>query len=638
MFILLNPRGSFFLSFFLACSALGSDADHKVTLTSLTAPAAFSPAVGPAVLTGVISFQPLGPDVDNTAERQQSVVRLTVTIADAAGAIVATLAAQAPASRDPRTPNLHTVALSVNWDGRDANGAPVADGTYTWRACSAMLMLHYNKKAPTAAPTERVMFAGNCMSGAILLDSVPPAISALTPPDGITVPETRPLISAAIFDFGSGVNWSSLFVTLDEAAIEVTFTDGGFCYTPRADLLQGEHCVEVSVTDVAGNTATTSWHFTVAAQGPTIHNLQPAPESIVDTREPGISASFADTGGGVDVASLSINAPFALYIFWADTTELQATANEDLEPGTYTVSVTVADFAGNGTTVTWSFTVPDDAPLGGFVFGGPLLEGEIPAGGVFPGSDSIPETVNADSISALASAAADPEGGLQKLDADDEFPPVGPYPYGNVQVAFREMSFEDTIAITDDKGVAYATPQWLDNDVYTDWPKPGGHNWPVACAAGKRIKITATIQTPLLGQTIQIKAEGPSLDNTGQVPFRIAPFEVTPIWVPGADAQATFTVAAENACPAQLVRYFPEFKIEWYYKSGAVFVPFTRTVHRIYVTHVTQPAARPCSVPWRTLAARMRSGKRTRPRSLMPFTRYSRHGKYKSTTTSPPTA
>ena len=101
----------------------------------------------------------------------------------------------------------------------------------------------------------------------VAFDPTAPVVSAFSPAAGDRVADRRPNISAAFSDgSGSGVDRASLKITLDGADVTSAATrgDGLLVYTPREDLVPGEHRVIVTVGDTAGNSSQKSWSFTVA--------------------------------------------------------------------------------------------------------------------------------------------------------------------------------------------------------------------------------------------------------------------------------------------------------------------------------------------------------------------------------------
>jgi hypothetical protein len=107
---------------------------------------------------------------------------------------------------------------------------------------------------------------------------------------------------------------------------------------------------------------------------PVIANLMPEDGSTLDDRQPVFSATFSDEGSGVDAAS-------AVVTFDNENVTAQAaitaggfsfTPDEELEDGFYTITVVVADLAGNVTSASWVVEISSEEDL---VYGDSNLDG-----------------------------------------------------------------------------------------------------------------------------------------------------------------------------------------------------------------------------------------------------------------------
>lgn len=153
---------------------------------------------------------------------------------------------------------------------------------------------------------------------------------------------------------------SSVTVLLDGVDVSgaAAITASGFLYMPASPLSEGEHTIQVSVSDDAGHAGESQWSFFTDSLAPEISD--PAPTGDAGSRQPHVSAVFSDSGSGVDPASgrLTIDGHDETVSAAADQYGIVFTAHDDLEPGEHTVEVYVADRAGNSSTSTWSFSVP----------------------------------------------------------------------------------------------------------------------------------------------------------------------------------------------------------------------------------------------------------------------------------------
>jgi parallel beta-helix repeat protein len=195
------------------------------------------------------------------------------------------------------------------------------------------------------------------------VDTTPPIITNLQPPDASITNNSTPMIGANYND-PSGIDVGSVVMEVD--GINVTFsatvTAIGVGYIPGAVLSDGIHTVYLEVKDNYNNLATVTWSFTVDTLPPIITNLQPPDTSTTNDNTPTISADYSDPSG-IDVNSV------VLMVNGVDvTSSATVTAGKvsfipllALSDGIHTVYLEVKDNAGNLATATWSFTV--EAPL-----------------------------------------------------------------------------------------------------------------------------------------------------------------------------------------------------------------------------------------------------------------------------------
>ena len=97
-------------------------------------------------------------------------------------------------------------------------------------------------------------------SYALLIDRMPPIISAVFPKDSAEVQPERFVVMHEITDEGSGVDLIRLWV--DNRAVQFLYEDttGHLAYVP-SNLVAGRHTLEVSATDRAGNEARQKMDF-----------------------------------------------------------------------------------------------------------------------------------------------------------------------------------------------------------------------------------------------------------------------------------------------------------------------------------------------------------------------------------------
>lgn len=106
--------------------------------------------------------------------------------------------------------------------------------------------------------------AGNSSNGAttFAIDTVGPTVSGIQPQGTINISSTT--IGADYSDAVSGVNPSSVLVTLDGTTLSNCTIAASHVSCSASSLSQGVHNVSVNVQDHVGNPGTNSWSFTVA--------------------------------------------------------------------------------------------------------------------------------------------------------------------------------------------------------------------------------------------------------------------------------------------------------------------------------------------------------------------------------------
>ena len=139
----------------------------------------------------------------------------------------------------------------------------VYTGTYTVKAGAAASKAAVLGKLAAAGVTSTLIQA----PGTISIDSQPPKVTDFGPARDTTVESDHPLIYATVSDgAGVGVNPDATRVSLDgkDVTPDAAVTGSLFTYKPGQPLASGGHTVSLTVADLAGNAATTSWGFKVS--------------------------------------------------------------------------------------------------------------------------------------------------------------------------------------------------------------------------------------------------------------------------------------------------------------------------------------------------------------------------------------
>ena len=188
-------------------------------------------------------------------------------------------------------------------------------GTGTWLSAGANQTL-----SVTFTPTDTANYTTASATAHInvIADPTPPVITSLFPTDGF-VTTWPPGISADITDSGSGVDWSSLYVTLDGMALGASKyeDEGWFCCAypyqlPGGQymwLSDGQYTVAVSVRDHSYDYAYAYSTFTLDRIPPTVTaTICPAPIAGWNNSHVTVTFHATDTCSGVaSVTATSIS-------------------------------------------------------------------------------------------------------------------------------------------------------------------------------------------------------------------------------------------------------------------------------------------------------------------------------------------
>jgi hypothetical protein len=256
---------------------------------------------------------------------------------------------------DPSGIDLSSVTLSLN-------GAVITDATV-----GASKVSYTPTKPLKAGVTYTVKVAVKDTAGTpseavwtFALETVAPSITD-TMPTGVDQ-TGMPVISAKFMDDGVGVNKDSVILTLDGKAVEAEVTASAATYKPTSVLAKGKHVVELSVADVAGTIAKLSWEFSVEEVLPVITDILPA--GAINEDMPVLSARYSDTGTGIDLSSVVLTLNGEVVNAAVTGASVSYGVQEPLKPGvTYTVTVRVADKAGNVASGSSKFNLEGTIPV-----------------------------------------------------------------------------------------------------------------------------------------------------------------------------------------------------------------------------------------------------------------------------------
>jgi hypothetical protein len=161
-------------------------------------------------------------------------VTMSATIKNSSGTVIQTLATNLAVTAGDNT---------LQWDGRNESGAPVADGIYT-------AALTYTDAA------------GNPGSGkaSVGVDGTPPVVTPISYP---TVSSSRNLV-LGVHDELSGLAEATLTIDGGHVVQSLNGSESQFVYAPPVyGWSEGKHTWSVTATDNVGNTGDSSGTFTV---------------------------------------------------------------------------------------------------------------------------------------------------------------------------------------------------------------------------------------------------------------------------------------------------------------------------------------------------------------------------------------
>ena len=174
-------------------------------------------------------------------------------------------------------------------------------------------------------------------------NTTPPTLS-LIPISGSTLTTTAPMIAAVYIDTGSGINASSLHLSLD--GVDVTtrslVTISSATFVPPAALTQGTHTVTASVANNTGYVATSTSNFFLDSIPPQtslqVDGLTASATNLVLISTDSLGFVAVDSGTGVFQTSYTLD---------ASTTASVYRSTFSLSAGTHSVTYQSFDVAGN---------------------------------------------------------------------------------------------------------------------------------------------------------------------------------------------------------------------------------------------------------------------------------------------------
>ncbi|MDO8736789.1 MAG: NosD domain-containing protein, partial [Thermoleophilia bacterium] len=355
---------------------------------------------------------------------------------------------------------INSAATKVYMDGTLMSGCT---GTTTSVSCAA---------ATLTAGTHTIMVtaydnAGNSGSnnGTITVDTTLPAIGTMRPSGIITT--ASPILSIDYSDVGSGIDTSQVVVTLDGSTVAGCVVGPNNVSCPVSSLAQGSHSLAISIKDNAGNSGSGAGTFNVDTIAPAVTNVLPT--GTITSSSATISASFTDTGSGINSATAMVYLDGSSVAGCTITTNLVSCPVSGLAPGPHNISVNVKDNGGNSGTGTSSFSVSTN---------GPAISSIVP-NGIINTTDANVSAYYTDSGSGINSASVSvywtgPDMQLSNCTATDTFvscPQTGlPQGTHTISVSVSDLIGNVSTAsttVTIDSGAPRARSMYPRNNITT---------------------------------------------------------------------------------------------------------------------------------------------------------------------------
>jgi len=273
--------------------------------------------------------------------------------------------------------------FALRVDGIDQTGSVVAKVT---GASGVLPLLADGTHQVEVTVVDRAGNTAAVVPQSFLVDTIPPTINITSPASGSFTNNKQFPIAVSYADAGSGLDGTTFKVLIDGVDNTAAFTATAVAATgaPTAPLADGPHTITVSISDLAGNPATTTTNLIVDTIPPQITITQPAAGGFTNATSAVVTGTVVDAspvtvtveGTGVPMqganftsAGITLNAGPVQVIHVVATdaagniSTATATVNIDRTPPTISGSITPAPNAAgwNNGNVTVTFTCADDS-------------------------------------------------------------------------------------------------------------------------------------------------------------------------------------------------------------------------------------------------------------------------------------
>jgi hypothetical protein len=193
-------------------------------------------------------------------------------------------------------------------------------------------------------------------------DDSAPNITFTSPTNPNQFQGPLPSVTAQLEDSLSGIDLSSLKLTLNENVINTYLIEGNtLSWTSNTNLTQGSYTFKIEVKDVAENLATEQILLNIDATQPIVQMNSPKLNEFFSTSVIDISGNLSDADSGVDLNDFTISIDQAPYAVSQNNGFFSLNSSE-LSDGEHTLTTTISDNVGNRTDFSRLFYIDTTPP------------------------------------------------------------------------------------------------------------------------------------------------------------------------------------------------------------------------------------------------------------------------------------
>ncbi len=255
--------------------------------------------------------------------------------------------------QDPGS-NINLAAVYVYLDGTALDGCTATQTNVDCPVTSLALGAH----SVTGSVSDNRGNTSPISGSFTFTDDGAPVVSNIQP-SGILNTGTVSVEAVYSDGSGSGVDIATLAVYLDGARMAGCATSASVVSCPAGGLADGNHTIDVSVDDVAGNHGSGNGSFLVDQTDPVVGTVTPS--GAVSSSSVTITADYSDSGSGIDALTASLTLDGGSLTGCSATGTAISCPASGLATGAHTIEGTVSDLAGNSSPIGGAFEFVDNA-------------------------------------------------------------------------------------------------------------------------------------------------------------------------------------------------------------------------------------------------------------------------------------